>query len=131
MPSARYDRGGMAETNERLARVEERVEHIALAQDRQDQHMEAIRNSLTEVSHAVSQQSSLMQQMVDIQRQTAQHGQRLAIIEQESERHREQLSRHDELTHDIRRNGFRINLVWTVLGVVAAAVVAAWFRGDL
>ncbi|WP_456267670.1 hypothetical protein M1D97_10410 [Kushneria sp. AK178] len=121
----------MAETNERLARVEERVEHIAQAQGRQDQHLEAIRDSFNEVSSAVSQQSNLMQQMVDMQKQGAQHGQRLAILEQEQERQRETIARHHELTHDIRRNGFRINLVWTVLGVIAAALLTAWLRGDL
>lgn len=117
----------MAETNERLARVETRLDNQGDMLVRLDRHMESMSESHAEMAKAVSQIPTLFSQMLEVQRTTVDQGARIAALETEmaqSRRARQHIR--DVVEPKVNRSYFVSNVsAWLAATLVAGVITAA------
>lgn len=120
----------MAEVNERLARVETRLDNQGEMLARLDRHMEAMSSSHAEMAKAVSQIPSLFNQMLDIQRITVDQGDRLTALETEMAQSRKARERLTKVIEPRVNRSHTISSItaWTA-AIAVSAVITATAKG--
>lgn len=122
----------MAEMNERLARVETRLDGQGEILTRLERHMESMSDSHAEMAKAVAQIPSLFNQMLDVQKITADQGNRLAALEQEMQQSRQ--ARHHLRTviePRVNRSHFVASMAGWTAALLVTTVVTATAKGWL
>lgn len=122
--------GIMAEVNERLARVETRLDGQGEILNRLERHMESMSDSHAEMAKAVSQIPHLFSQMLEVQKTTADQGVRLAALETEmaqSRKARQHLR--DVIEPKVNRSHYVASVTAWAAALVISAVVTAYAKG--
>lgn len=117
----------MAEVNERLARVETKVDGQADVMARLERHLETMSVSHAEMAKTVAQIPALFSQMLDIQRVTVDQGDRLATLEREMEHSR---AAREHLRTVIEPKVNRSHFVSSATAWVAALVLTAFITAS-
>ncbi|QTP60913.1 hypothetical protein HNO53_20670 [Billgrantia antri] len=117
----------MAEVNERLARVETKVDTQADVMARLERHLETMSASHAEMAKTVSQIPALFNQMLDIQRTTADQGDRLTVLERDMEHAR---TARDHLRNVIEPKVNRSHFVSSATAWLAALVLTAFITAS-
>src|SRR5690554_3678455 len=122
----------MAEVNERLARVETKVDGQADVMARLERHLETMSVSHAEMAKTVAQIPALFNQMLDIQRVTVDQGDRLATLEREME-HSRAAREHlrDVIEPKVNRSHFVSGATAWVAALVLTAFITASTKGWL
>lgn len=120
----------MAETNERLARVEVQLDGQGEMLARLDRHMEVMSKAQAEMGAAVTQIPALIGQMQDVLKVAADQNVRIASIETEIA-HFRQARQHmrDVIEPKVSRNHFISNATAWLACVCIAAVITAVAKG--
>lgn len=122
----------MAEANERLARVETRLDGQGEILNRLERHMESMSDSHAEMAKAVSQIPGLFNQMLDVQRITAEQGNRLTALEEEmlhARQHREHVR--TVVEPKVQRSHFISSVTAWGAALAITAVITAGTKGWL
>ncbi len=122
--------GVMAEMNERLARVETRLDSQGALLSRLERHMESMSDSHAEMAKAVAQIPHLFTQMIDVQKTTADQALRLAALESEmaqSRKARQHLR--DVIEPRVNRSHFVSSATAWLAALALTAVVTAASKG--
>lgn len=122
----------MAEVNERLARVETKVDNQGDLLERLDRHMETMSDSHAEMARAVGQIPGLFNQMLDVQKITADQGNRLTDLEREmvhSRAHREHVR--TVVEPKVQRSHFISSVTAWGAALAITAVITAGTKGWL
>ncbi|MCK0743580.1 hypothetical protein [Chromohalobacter nigrandesensis] len=124
--------GIMAETNERLARVETRLDGQGEILNRLERHMESMSDSHAEMAKAVAQIPHLFHQMIEVQQTTSDQAARLAALESEME-HSRRSRKHlrEVLEPRVNRSHFVSNVTAWAAALAITAVVTAAAKGWL
>ncbi|MDT0499694.1 MULTISPECIES: hypothetical protein [unclassified Halomonas] len=122
----------MAEMNERLARVETRLDGQGEILTRLERHMESMSDSHAEMAKAVAQIPNLFNQMLDVQKITADQGNRLTALEKEmlhARQHREHVR--TVVEPRVQRSHFISSVTAWGAALAVTAVITAGTKGWL
>jgi len=120
----------MSESNERLARVETRLNHHGELLERMDEHMRRLSESQAEMSRTLAVNGAVLQQFLELAQKTAEQDNRLTALEGSQLRTNRRLSELEQLPPKVSRNSLiasaGIWLAGTVLVIVLGAAVKGW-----
>lgn len=120
----------MAETNERLARVETQLDGQREMLARLDRHMETMSQAHAEMGAAVAQIPALIGQMQSVLSAAADQSARIAALEAEAAQSRKARHRlYDVIEPKVSRTYFITNATAWLAGVCLAAVITAAAKG--
>ena len=126
----------MTEANERLARVEQRLDSQGDTLTRLERHMETMSNAHSEMSKAMGQIPHLLEKNQEIHSLVMQQGSKIAVLEKSMES-RQALDEHvrKRIEPKVNKSHFIANLAaWaagTIIVIAAGAISRGIVTGDL